>query len=96
MVYQKKVDQIPIRPAITKTASLGPRATSGALTRAAPASGHLVRGNKVGRMYSSFRTGQRLGLQTLDQFRGEVVGRNVISASDARMRAVSKEMFGAA
>ena len=61
-----------------------------------PAIRNLIRENKVAQMYSSIQTGQSLGMQTLDQCLIDLVRRNVISASDARMRAVSKEMFGAA
>jgi twitching motility protein PilT len=47
-------------------------------------------------MYSSIQTGQSIGMQTLDQCLVDLVRRNVISAAEARMRAVSKETFGAA
>jgi twitching motility protein PilT len=47
-------------------------------------------------MYSSIQTGQALGMQTLDQCLIDLVRRNVIAAPEARTRAVSKEMFGAA
>ena len=61
-----------------------------------PAIRNLIRENKVAQMYSSIQTGQSLGMQTLDQCLVDLVRRNVISAPDARMRAVSKETFGAA
>jgi twitching motility protein PilT len=61
-----------------------------------PAIRNLIRENKVAQMYSSIQTGQSLGMQTLDQCLVDLVRRNVISASDARTRAVSKETFGAA
>jgi len=61
-----------------------------------PAIRNLIRENKVAQMYSSIQTGQSIGMQTLDQNLIELVRRNVISASEARMRAVSKEAFGAA
>src|SRR6186713_376585 len=57
---------------------------------------NLIRENKVAQMYSSIQTGQSIGMQTLDQNLIELVRRNVISAAEARMRAVSKEAFGAA
>jgi twitching motility protein PilT len=47
-------------------------------------------------MYSAIQTGQSIGMQTLDQNLIELVRRNVISASEARMRAVNKDAFGAA
>jgi twitching motility protein PilT len=61
-----------------------------------PAIRNLIRENKVAQMYSSIQTGQSLGMQTLDQCLIDLVRRNVISAAEARMRAVNKETFGAA
>jgi twitching motility protein PilT len=61
-----------------------------------PAIRNLIRENKVAQMYSSIQTGQNLGMQTLDQCLVDLVRRNVISAPDARMRAVNKDTFGAA
>jgi twitching motility protein PilT len=61
-----------------------------------PAIRNLIRENKVAQMYSSIQTGQSIGMQTLDQNLIELVRRNVISPAEARMRAVSKEAFGAA
>jgi twitching motility protein PilT len=61
-----------------------------------PAIRNLIRENKVAQMYSSIQTGQSTGMQTLDQCLVDLVRRNVISAPEARMRAVNKEMFGAA
>jgi twitching motility protein PilT len=61
-----------------------------------PAIRNLIRENKVAQMYSSIQTGQSIGMQTLDQCLIDLVRRNVISAAEARMRAVSKETFGAA
>src|SRR5512145_2411052 len=57
---------------------------------------NLIREAKVAQMYSSIQTGQAIGMQTLDQCLVELVRRNVISAAEARMRAVNKETFGAA
>jgi twitching motility protein PilT len=61
-----------------------------------PAIRNLIRENKVAQMYSAIQTGQSIGMQTLDQNLIDLVRRNVISASEARMRAVSKDAFGAA
>jgi len=61
-----------------------------------PAIRNLIRENKVAQMYSSIQTGQSIGMQTLDQNLIDLVRRNVISPAEARMRAVSKEAFGAA
>ena len=48
-------------------------------------------------MTNSKRVGACTGsMQTLDQCLVDLVRRNVISAAEARMRAVNKETFGAA
>ena len=43
-----------------------------------PAIRNLIRENKVAQMYSSIQTGQRCGMQTLDQCLVELVRRNLI------------------
>jgi twitching motility protein PilT len=45
-------------------------------------------------MYSSIQTSQSLGMQTLDQCLTEMVRRNQIALSEARARAVNKDLFG--
>jgi twitching motility protein PilT len=61
-----------------------------------PAIRNLIRENKVAQMYSSIQTSQSVGMQTLDQCLVDLVRRNVISAPEARTRAVNKELFGVA
>jgi twitching motility protein PilT len=58
-----------------------------------PAIRNLIRESKVAQMYSAIQTGQQLGMQTLDQCMHELVKRNVISAEEARTRAVNKDAF---
>ncbi|MGH8719017.1 MAG: type IV pilus twitching motility protein PilT [Burkholderiales bacterium] len=58
-----------------------------------PAIRNLIRENKVAQMYSMIQTGQSTGMQTLDQNLQELVRRNVVSAAEARTRAVNKENF---
>ena len=58
-----------------------------------PAIRNLIRENKVAQMYSAIQTGQQFGMQTLDQCMAELVKRNVISAEEARLRAVNKDAF---
>jgi twitching motility protein PilT len=58
-----------------------------------PAIRNLIRENKVAQMYSAIQTGQQLGMQTLDQCMMDLVKRNVISADEARTRAVNKDAF---
>ena len=58
-----------------------------------PAIRNLIREAKVAQMYSSIQTGGQYGMQTLDQCLQDLVKRNVISAGEARPRAVNKDMF---
>ncbi len=58
-----------------------------------PAIRNLIRENKVAQMYSSIQTGQQYGMQTLDQCLQDLVRRNQISPSEARPRAVNKDLF---
>ena len=58
-----------------------------------PAIRNLIRENKVAQMYSAIQTGQNLGMQTLDQALSDLVRRNVIAPSEARARAVNKDLF---
>src|SRR5438067_11718602 len=59
-----------------------------------PAIRNLIRENKVAQMYSTIQTNQSLGMQTLDQCLVEMVRRNQIAMSEARARAVNKDLFG--
>jgi twitching motility protein PilT len=61
-----------------------------------PAIRNLIRENKVAQMYSAIQTSQAVGMQTLDQCLVELVRRNLVPASEARHRAVNKELFGGA
>lgn len=58
-----------------------------------PAIRNLIRENKVPQMYSAIQTGQQTGMQTMDQALMELVHRGVISRSEARSKAMSKEQF---
>ncbi|MEW9898180.1 type IV pilus twitching motility protein PilT [Chitinivorax sp. PXF-14] len=58
-----------------------------------PAIRNLIRENKVAQMYSAIQTGQNAGMQTLDQNLTELVRRNVVSAAEARTKAMNKENF---
>src|ERR1700675_4079031 len=61
---------------------------------ATPAIRNLIRENKFAQMYSSIQTSQAAGMQTLDQCLTEMVRRNQIAMSEARTRAVNKDLFG--
>jgi twitching motility protein PilT len=54
---------------------------------------NLIRENKVPQMYSAIQTGQKDGMQTLDQCLLQLVRSNVISTEDARHQAVDKDKF---
>ena len=58
-----------------------------------PAIRNLIRENKVAQMYSAIQTGAQLGMQTLDQNLLELVRRNVVSAAEARSKAMNKDAF---
>ena len=58
-----------------------------------PAIRNLIRENKVAQMYSMIQTGAQYGMQTLDQTLLELVRRNVISVSEARIYAKTPDNF---
>ncbi len=58
-----------------------------------PAIRNLIREDKVAQMYSAIQTGQAVGMQTLDQNLQDLVDRGLISRSDAKSKAMNKEMF---
>src|SRR5690554_2649333 len=58
-----------------------------------PAIRNLIRESKVAQMYSSIQTGQQLGMQTLDQCLTDLVRRNLVSSSEASLKAQNKDAF---
>ena len=58
-----------------------------------PAIRNLIRENKVAQMYSAIQTGAQLGMQTLDQNLQDLVKRNIVSAEEARGKAMNKDAF---
>jgi twitching motility protein PilT len=58
-----------------------------------PAIRNLIRENKIAQMYSAIQTGQGLGMQTLDQCLQDLVRRNVVAVTEAKMRAQNKDNF---
>ncbi len=58
-----------------------------------PAIRNLIREDKVAQMYSAIQTGQAHGMQTLDQHLQELTQRGLISRTDARSKAINKELF---
>jgi twitching motility protein PilT len=58
-----------------------------------PAIRNLIREAKIAQMYSAIQTGGNIGMQTLDQNLTELVKRNVVSSSEARLKAANKDTF---
>ena len=56
-----------------------------------PAIRNLIREDKIAQMYSVMQTSQQAGMQTLDQALQALVGAGLVSADEARMRAVDKD-----
>ncbi|MGQ0701293.1 MAG: type IV pilus twitching motility protein PilT [Panacagrimonas sp.] len=52
-----------------------------------PAIRNLIRENKIEQMYSSIQTGQKDGMQTLEQCLADLVKRSVVDVGDARRKA---------
>jgi len=58
-----------------------------------PAIRNLIRENKIAQMYSAIQTGQNVGMQTLDQCLQDLVRRNVVAVTEAKLRAQNKDNF---
>lgn len=54
---------------------------------------NLIREDKIAQMYSMIQTGQKDGMQTLDQCLENLVRDRLITPGDARLRAVDKSKF---
>ncbi len=58
-----------------------------------PAIRNLIRENKIAQMYSAIQTGQRDGMQTLDQNLKELVRRGVVNKDIAKSKAANPKEF---
>jgi twitching motility protein PilT len=58
-----------------------------------PAIRNLIRESKVPQMYSAIQTGGNIGMQTLDQCLVNMVKSNTVAASEARSKAMNKDLF---
>jgi twitching motility protein PilT len=56
-----------------------------------PAIRNLIREGKIAQMYSSIQTGQKDGMQTLDQCLQELLQKGIVTKEEARFRAQNKE-----
>ena len=84
-----------ISQTLLKTKDGQGRAAAHEIMIGTPAIRNLIRENKVAQMYSSIQTGQAMGMQTLDQCLVDMVRRNIVSSSEARLRAANKDAFPA-
>src|SRR5437868_7170733 len=83
-----------ISQTLLKTKDQQGRVAAHEIMIATPAIRNLIRENKVAQMYSAIQTSSSIGMQTLDQCLTELVRRNQIAMSEARTRAVNKDLFG--
>jgi twitching motility protein PilT len=54
---------------------------------------NLIREAKVAQMYSSIQSGRTDGMQTLDQNMKELVDKGLVTAKNAAVKAINKDMF---
>ena len=65
----------------------GGRVAAHEIMIATPAIRNLIRENKIAQMYSSIQTGQKEGMQTLEQSLREIVKKGQVDPADARRKA---------
>ena len=82
-----------ISQTLLKTKDGSGRAAAHEIIIGTPAIRNLIRENKVAQMYSAIQTGAQLGMQTLDQNLQDLVKRNIVSAEEARGKAMNKDNF---
>jgi len=58
-----------------------------------PAIRNLIREDKIAQMYSAIQTGNKVGMQTIDQHLKELLARGLVSKADARSKATDKTLF---
>ncbi|MDP2240576.1 MAG: type IV pilus twitching motility protein PilT [Burkholderiales bacterium] len=82
-----------ISQTLLKTKDGNSRVAAHEIMIATPAIRNLIRESKVAQMYSAIQTGAGVGMQTLDQNLQDLVKRNIVSASEARGKAMNKDLF---
>ena len=60
-----------------------------------PAIRNLIREAKVAQMYSSIQTGQKEGMQTLDQCLKDLIKKGVVGLEEARAKSADPRNFTA-
>ena len=58
-----------------------------------PAIRNLIREDKVAQMYSAIQTGNKVGMQTLDQNLQDLVRRGIVTKQDAMQKAANRDNF---
>ncbi|MHC8440621.1 MAG: type IV pilus twitching motility protein PilT [Candidatus Eutrophobiaceae bacterium] len=71
----------------------GGRAAAHEIMIGTPAIRNLIRENKIAQMYSAIQTGQKFGMQTLDQNLQQLVKQGLVDRLSARGKAVNKDSF---
>jgi len=82
-----------ISQTLIKTKDGNGRAAAHEIMLCTPAIRNLIREAKVPQMYSAIQTGSNVGMQTLDQCLQTLVKNNIIVSSEARTKAVNKDLF---
>jgi twitching motility protein PilT len=71
----------------------GGRVAAHEIMMATPAIRNLIRENKIAQMYSAIQTGQKFGMQTLDQCLQNLIRDKAITREAAREKAANKDNF---
>ena len=82
-----------ISQTLLKTKDCAGRVAAHEIMICTPAIRNLIREAKVPQMYSAIQTSQGMGMQTLDQCLVSLVKTNAIASSEARAKAVNKDLF---
>jgi twitching motility protein PilT len=82
-----------ISQTLLKTKDGSGRAAAHEIMICTPAIRNLIREAKVPQMYSAIQTGASIGMQTLDQCLQNMVKAGTVSASEARSKAMNKDLF---
>ena len=82
-----------ISQALLKTKDGNGRVAAHEIMLCTPAIRNLIRESKVPQMYSAIQTSGNLGMQTLDQCLQNLVKNNVVASSEAKSKAVNKDLF---
>lgn len=82
-----------ISQTLLKTKDGAGRAAAHEIMICTPAIRNLIREAKVPQMYSAIQTGASIGMQTLDQCLLNLVKSGAVAASEARSKAMNKDLF---